>query len=119
MKGHDAEKTMFPSVQVIRDAGTAFLCLIEAKPMWVPLDEIRYGSELAQVGDRGRLFVSRWFARNLSLGGPSLRPAHALDTERVEDHTGGGRGAARRFRSERRDEPGPAEAGSVRLRSRP
>jgi hypothetical protein len=118
----DVDKTMFQSVQVISDAGTAFLCLIQEKQVWVPLDEIHYGSELAQVGDRGRLFVSQWFARNLRLRVRSAEPAHPLDTKTAgatrADHMSGGRAAARRFRSETRDEPRP-EVRSVRLGSRP
>ena len=63
----DVETAMFRAVEVIRDAGTAFLCLIGAKQVWVPLTEIRYGSEVAQIGHRGRLVVSRWFAENIGL----------------------------------------------------
>jgi hypothetical protein len=29
----------------------------------VPLTEILYGTDLTKIGDRGRLIVSRWFAR--------------------------------------------------------
>jgi hypothetical protein len=58
---------MFRAVEVIRDTGTAFLCLIGTQQVWVPLTEIRYGSELAQIGNRGRLIVSRWFAQNVAL----------------------------------------------------
>jgi len=63
----DVETAMFRAVEVIRDAGAAFLCLIGAKQVWVPLTEIRYGSEVAQIGHRGRLVVSRWFAENIGL----------------------------------------------------
>ena len=55
------ETAMFRAVEV------TFLCLIGAEQGWVPLTEIRYGSEVAQRGDRGRLIVSRWFAQNLGL----------------------------------------------------
>jgi len=58
---------MFRTVEVIRDIGTDFLCLIGTQQVWVPLTEIRYGSELARIGDRGRLIVSRWFAENIGL----------------------------------------------------
>jgi hypothetical protein len=58
---------MFRAVEVIRDTGTAFLCLVGSQQVWVPLTEIRYGSELSRMGDRGRLIVSRWFARNIGL----------------------------------------------------
>ena len=61
------ETAMFRGVQVMRDAGTAFLCLIGTEQVWVPLIEIRYGSELAQRGDYGRLIVSRWFAQHVGL----------------------------------------------------
>jgi hypothetical protein len=60
-----ADEAMFPAVEIVQDAGAAFLCLIGTHEVWVPLGEIRYGSELAQPGDRGRLIVSRWFARTL------------------------------------------------------
>jgi len=64
----DAEETaIFRPVEVIRDSGTAFLCRIGTKEVWVPLTEIRYGSELAQIGHRGRLIVSQWFAQSIGL----------------------------------------------------
>jgi hypothetical protein len=58
---------MFRAVEVIRDTGTAFLCLVGSQQVWVPLTEIRYGSQLSRIGDRGRLIVSRWFAENIGL----------------------------------------------------
>jgi len=61
------ETATFRTVLVIRDIGTAFLCLIGSAQVWVPLTEIRYGSELAQVGDCGRLIMSWWFAHNIGL----------------------------------------------------
>ncbi len=61
------ETAMFRAAEVIRDNGTAFLCLIGTKEVWVPLTEMRYGTELAQIGDRGRLIVSRWFAQSIGL----------------------------------------------------
>ena len=61
------ETAMFRAVEVLRDTGTAFLCLIGTKQMWVPIAEIRYGSEVAQIGDRGRLIISQWFAQNIGL----------------------------------------------------
>lgn len=67
--GTQSSKTaMFRAVKVLNDTGTAFLCLIGAKHVWVPLSEIHYGSEIARIGDQGRLVVSRWFAQNLGLG---------------------------------------------------
>ena len=61
----DVERTIFRAAEVLRDTGTAFLCLIGTRQVWVPLTEIRYGSELAQIGHRGRLIVSRWFAEHV------------------------------------------------------
>ena len=61
------ETAIFRSVVVIRDAGTAFLCLVGKKQVWVPLTEIRYGTDLTKPGDRGRLIISAWLAQNLGL----------------------------------------------------
>jgi hypothetical protein len=62
----DARETVrFRAVEVIRDTGTAFLCMFGTEQVWVPLSEILYGSELAQIGDRGKLITSRWFARHI------------------------------------------------------
>ena len=61
------EKAIFRSVHVIGDAGTAFLCSVETKQVWVPLTEIRYGTDLTKTGDRGKLILSRWFAQHLDL----------------------------------------------------
>jgi hypothetical protein len=64
----DVEETaMFRAVHVLRDTGTAFLCLIGTEQVWVPITEMLYGSELAQHGDRGKLVISRWFAENIGL----------------------------------------------------
>ena len=65
----------------MRDAGTAFLCQIGAQQVWVPLTEIRYGSDVAQIGDRGRLIVSRW-SHSTSAYTDELR----LQTERSAGH---------------------------------
>jgi hypothetical protein len=61
------ETAIFRAVKVLRDTGTDFLCLIGTKQVWVPLTEIRYGSKVARIGDRGRLIMSRWFAQNIGL----------------------------------------------------
>ncbi len=58
---------IFRGVHVIRDVGTAFLCLVERKKVWVPLTEIRYGTDLTKAGDHGTLIISRWLARTLAL----------------------------------------------------
>jgi hypothetical protein len=58
---------IFWSVDVIRDAGTAFLCSVGRKEVWVPLTEIRYGTDLTKKGDHGTLIISRWLAGRLGL----------------------------------------------------
>lgn len=58
---------IFRSVDVIRDAGTAFLCSVGRKEVWVPLTEIRYGTDLTKTGDHGTLIISGWLARTLGL----------------------------------------------------
>ena len=63
------EPAMFLAVEVIRETGTDFLCLVGTQQVWVPLTEIRYGSELCRTGDRGRLIVSRWFAEHIGIRG--------------------------------------------------
>ena len=61
------DTTRFRAAEVIRDSGTEFLCLIGTKKVWVPLTEIRHGSELYRIGCRGRLILSRWFAEEVGL----------------------------------------------------
>jgi hypothetical protein len=61
------ETEIFRSVDVIRDAGTAFLCSVGRKEVWVPLTEIRYGTDLTKPGDHGTLIISGWLARTLGL----------------------------------------------------
>jgi len=45
-------------VDVVDDEGTAFLCVIGTRRVWVPL---------AEVGDHGRLVISRGFAQSVGL----------------------------------------------------
>jgi hypothetical protein len=61
------ETAVFRSVVVIRDEGTAFLCLVGRKQVRVPLTEIRYGTDLTKPGDHGQLIISSWLAQNLGL----------------------------------------------------
>jgi hypothetical protein len=66
--GINAQKTVtFRDVEVLRDTGTDFLCAVATTQVWVPLTEIRYGTELTKIGDHGRLIVSRWFAQTVGL----------------------------------------------------
>jgi hypothetical protein len=57
----------FADVEVIWDGGTALLCVIGGRRVWVPVLEMKYGSEVAKLGDRGKLVVSRWLAEQVGL----------------------------------------------------
>ena len=61
------DTAIFRRVDVIRDVGTAFLCSVGRKQVWVPLTEIRYGTNLTKKGDHGTLIITRWLARRLGL----------------------------------------------------
>jgi hypothetical protein len=63
----DQGTEIFRGVDVIRDIGTAFLCLVGRKQVWVPLTEIRYGTDLTKPGDHGTLIISTWLAETLDL----------------------------------------------------
>ena len=66
--GISAQKTVtFWDVELLRDTGTDFLCAVGTTQVWVPLTEIRYGTDLTKIGDHGRLIVSRWFAQTVGL----------------------------------------------------
>ncbi len=54
-------------VEVILDSGTALLCMIGERQVWVPVLEMKYGSEVAKVGDHGKLVISRWLAEQVGL----------------------------------------------------
>ena len=57
----------FADVDVLRDSGTALLCVIGERQVWVPVLEMKYGSQVAKVGDRGKLVISRWLAEKVGL----------------------------------------------------
>jgi hypothetical protein len=61
----------FSSVEVVADGSSALLCIVGIRHVWVPVDEIRYGTKVAKLGDRGVLVVTRQFARNAGL---TVRP---------------------------------------------
>ena len=54
-------------VEVIGDSGTALLCMIGERQVWVPVLEMKYGNEIAKVGDRGKLVMSGWLAEQVGL----------------------------------------------------
>jgi hypothetical protein len=61
----DAEFVPFQDVRVIRSAAPALLCRIGEKSVWLPRWHI--SGKLWCTGDRGRLFIRRWVARDRNL----------------------------------------------------
>jgi len=55
----------FQDVRVIKAAGAALLCRIGDRSVWLPRAHI--SGKLWCVGDRGKLFIRRWLARDRQL----------------------------------------------------
>ena len=55
----------FQDVRVIRSTAPALLCWIAGKTVWLPRGHI--AGKLWCTGDRGKLFVRRWVARDRHL----------------------------------------------------
>ena len=55
----------FQDVRVIETSAPALLCRIGNRTVWLPRRHI--GGKLWCSGDRGKLFVRRWLARDLQL----------------------------------------------------
>ena len=55
----------FEDVRVIRSTAPALLCRIGGKSVWLPRGHI--SGKLWCVGDRGKLFIRRWIARDRHL----------------------------------------------------
>jgi len=47
----------FADVEVVEDAGSALLCSVCGRCVWVPVMEIRYGTEVGKTGGRGNLVI--------------------------------------------------------------
>jgi hypothetical protein len=66
MATEDADDLVaFQDVRVIRATASTLLCLIKGKSVWLPRGHI--SGKLWSAGDRGRLFVRRWVARDRQL----------------------------------------------------
>jgi hypothetical protein len=66
MVTHDADDLVpFEDVKVIRSTAPALFCRIGEKRVWLPRWHI--SGKLWCTGDRGRLFIRRWVARDRSL----------------------------------------------------
>ena len=55
----------FPDVRVLRSTAPALLCRIGEKSVWLPRGHI--SGKLWRAGDRGKLFIRRWVARDRHL----------------------------------------------------
>ena len=55
----------FEDVRVIRSTAPSLLCLIGEKSVWLPRGHI--SGKLWCAGDRGKLFIRRWVARDRHL----------------------------------------------------
>jgi hypothetical protein len=65
MPTDDADLVPFQDVRVIRSTAPALLCRIGEKSVWLPRWHI--SGKLWCAGDRGRLFIRRWVARDRNL----------------------------------------------------
>ena len=59
---------LFQDVRILRSTGPALLCRIGDKSVWLP--RFHVSGKLWCTGDRGKLFVRRWVARDRRLIGP-------------------------------------------------
>ena len=70
----------FQDVRVIRSTAPALLCRIGEKSVWLPRWHI--SGKLWCTGDRGKLFIRRWVARDRNLidaqGAVTLSPVPSL-----------------------------------------
>jgi len=61
----DGDLVLFQDVRVIRSTAPALLCRIGEKSVWLPRWHI--SGKLWCTGDRGKLFIRRWVARDRNL----------------------------------------------------
>jgi hypothetical protein len=66
MSTQDADELIsFQDVRVIRSTVPALLCRIGGRSVWLPRGHI--SGKLWRTGDRGKLFIRRWVARDQHL----------------------------------------------------
>jgi hypothetical protein len=69
MRTNDADDlVLFPDVRVVRSTAPALLCRIGDRSVWLP--RLHISGKLWCTGDRGKLFIRRWVARDRRLIGP-------------------------------------------------
>jgi hypothetical protein len=75
----------FEDVRVIRATAPTLLCLIGGRRVWLPRGHI--SGKLWCTGDRGKLFVRRWVARDRQLidlhGAATMPPVASISPARV------------------------------------
>jgi hypothetical protein len=86
MAAYDADDLVpFPDVRVIRSTAPALLCRIGERSVWLP--RLHISGKLWCTGDRGKLFIRRWVARDrnlIDLLGAAIRsPARPLSRPRL------------------------------------
>jgi hypothetical protein len=62
---NDDDLLAFPDVRVLRSTAPALLCRIGDRSVWLPRGHI--SGKLWCAGDRGKLFIRRWIARDRRL----------------------------------------------------
>jgi hypothetical protein len=70
MHAKDDELLHFNNVRVMSSTGSALLCEIGGRMVWLPRRHI--SGNLWCRGDRGRLLIRRWVARDRSLIEPDM-----------------------------------------------
>jgi hypothetical protein len=58
---------VFEDVRVVADNGMALQCVVDRRTVWVGRLQVLPGSTVRAVGDRGRLVIPDWLARDLRL----------------------------------------------------
>ena len=75
------EFVVFQDVRVLRSTAPGLLCRIGSRSVWLPRAHIN--GKLWCTGDRGKLFIRRWVARDrqlLDAPRPALPPPNATTT---------------------------------------
>jgi hypothetical protein len=76
---------LFTDVRVLRSSPPALLCRVGGRSVWLPRGHI--SGKLWCVGDRGKLFVRRWIARDRHLidlhGTPIVAPVALVTRPRL------------------------------------
>jgi hypothetical protein len=62
-----SNKARFENVRAINDSGSALLCEIDGREVWIPQSQIDDDSEVYEGGDEGELVISQWIAEQKGL----------------------------------------------------